>query len=294
MRRPRSLHCFVVFALVLAAAGVGHAAALRSSTANHRNAVTSSGGFFLNPIGAEPEQPGDLAPPQLFEIIRPNGEAFTISRLSTSCSCTSLEADQTSFAEGEPAYVRLRNVRATPPAGTMYAVYVQLSSPIRTILRFDTFMRSSQFIPAAEGEAPTRGNIVADGVYEPAETEAVDDDIEIIVPKADNYIPDTSEYTLKKRAEAEAEAAAEAAAKAAGADAGDAADAVKSAVSDAAEAVADRAEAAVDAVVKAAEETRDAAEKAAEPVVSTVIENIEDIENAVAEEIEQAAEGAGN
>lgn len=166
------------------------------------NAVVMHSGFFLNPVGTEAQGAGDLAPVQLFEIVRPNSQAINIGRLFTSCVCVTLEADKTYFASGEPAILRLRNTKATPQNGQLYAVYVQLNSPIRTVLRFDTFVQSSQFLPSGAGQPPTRGDIVVDGVVTP--TSVTEDGIEIIVPKADNYIPDTSEYTLRKRAEAEA------------------------------------------------------------------------------------------
>lgn len=167
------------------------------------------GGFFLNPVGAEPQGEGDLAPPQLFEIVRPGNQAIELGRLYTSCVCVALEAEKSSFAAGETAIVRLRNVRLSPPQGQMYAIYVQMRSPVRTVLRFDTFMQSTEFLPSKPGEAPTRGDIVADGVMEEQpivstvvgedegegapETLVGEDGIEIIVPKADNYIPGAAE-----------------------------------------------------------------------------------------------------
>ncbi len=309
MRRSR-LHCLVVFVLVFAAAGAARAAALRSSVRNQRNAVMSHGGFFLNPVGTEPEQAGDLAPPQLFEIVRPNGEAVSLGRLYTSCVCTSLESDQAAFGQGETAIVRLRNVRATPQSGQTYAIYVQLTRPVRTVLRFDAFMQSSQFIPAAEGEAPTRGNIVADGVMEPAQaaTETGEDGIEIIIPKADTHVPDTSEYTLRKRAEAEAEAAAEAAAQAAEMEAGAEPETAGGAVAGAAKAVAARAKAEVEAAAKLAAEAQERAKAAAEKAEAAVAEAAKaaaeaqerakaaamKAEEAIAASAKAAAESAGN
>ncbi len=227
MRSHRRLRCFLAAALMLTAAGAAQAAALRSTARNQRNAVMEHAGFFLAPVGTEPEGEGDLAPPQLFELIRPNDQPITIGRLYTSCVCVTLEADKTTYAQGEKAVLRLRNVRPSPPNGQLYAVYAQVTRPIRTVLRADTFLQSTMFLPSKPGEAPTRGDIVADGVLtDPipeagaadspagspaAETLVGEDGIEIIVPKADNYVPDTSEYGLRKQAEAEA--AAEAAAK---------------------------------------------------------------------------------
>lgn len=206
MRSPRSTRCIALVAVLLAATACAQAAALRSTSRNQRNAVMEYSGFFLNPVGTVPEGPGDLAPSQLFEIVRPGNQAIQLGRLYTSCVCVALEAEKDYFAEGEHAVVRLRNVKATPSTGTMYAVYVQLKSPVSTVLRFDTFMRSSQFIPAPEGAPPTRGNIIADGVLEPAVEAAVEaaeaapaedksgkifapDGVELIIPKADIPAP---------------------------------------------------------------------------------------------------------
>jgi hypothetical protein len=250
MRTQRSLRYVLLFiAAVFATAAVAQAATVRSSARNQRSAVMEYGGFYLMPIGTEPEGPGDLAPPQLFQLIRPNDQAIRLGRLYTSCVCVALETEKTDYAAGEPVVLRLRNIKLSPPAGQMYAIYVQISSPVRTILRADTFLQSSQFIPSKPGEAPTRGDIVVDGVLETPVVEAAasastaeaekttgDDGIEIIVPKADNYIPDTSEYTLRKQAE-EAEAAGEK---------------VEEAVEEAAEAAANESiSAAKDAAVKA-------------------------------------------
>jgi predicted lactoylglutathione lyase len=57
-----------------------------------------------------------------------------------------LVSSQKTFAAGEQVVLELRNVRPTPPAGQIYALYVQVTSPIRATLRYDTFLKSSQFI----------------------------------------------------------------------------------------------------------------------------------------------------
>ena len=202
MRGLFRLRFMLVLPMLLVAAAGADAGQVRSSTTRGLSAVTSANGFSLRPVGTGGQYYGDLAPTQLFEIVRPSNQRISIGRLFTSCTCVVLEADKTTFEPGEPAIVRLRNIHATPPQGQMYAVYVQLNSPIRTVLRHDTFVRSSQFIPAAAGEAPTRGNVKADGIY--TGDVQTTDNVELIVPKADNYIPDTSEYTLRKRAEEEA------------------------------------------------------------------------------------------
>ncbi len=260
--RGSSKRFLVAFALSLAVASVASAAAVTSQMGQAMSGVMSEAGFYITPVGSGGQNYGDLAPSQLFEIVRPGNQAISIGRLFTSCSCVRLEADSYSFAPGQPAVLRLRNVIATPPQGQNYAIYVQITSPIRTTLRFDTFVQSSQFVPAnvQMGETPTRGNIIADGVlpmdgsyisgsrveyaqpaatgsyvttttsptqttysstttYSPAPSTSSSSgaatqyvtssipysgdykDIEVIVPHADNYVPDTSEYTLRKQAE---------------------------------------------------------------------------------------------
>lgn len=218
--RSRLAPCFLLIFTAALFAAPAFSAQMVSTTARGLNAVTQAGGFMIQSAGTAPASYSDLAPQQLLEIVRPGNRPFTIGRMFTSCTCVRLEADARSYGAGERAVLRLRNVVATPPSGQNYAVYVQITSPIKATLRYDTFMQSSQFVPAAEGFAPTRGNVISDGyiignVPAPAGDDATGavatagaiysgTDIEVIVPKADNYIPDTSAYTLRKKAEAEA------------------------------------------------------------------------------------------
>lgn len=187
--RTRMLGFMLLLALLSTAAAP--AAQVESTTTRGVSAVMQSGGFYLQPAGIGQMSHGDLAPPQMFEIVRPGNQSVTIGRLFTSCTCVTLEADQRSYAPGQPAVLRLRNLRATPPNGQNYAIYVQITSPIRTTLRFDTFVQSSQFVPAAAGMPPTRGNIISHGDYTGQNT-GYGGTIEVIVPKADNYISDAT------------------------------------------------------------------------------------------------------
>lgn len=208
----------LILPTMLLAAGVAWSAQVVSTTARGVPAVMQAGGFMLQPVGNAPASYNDLAPRQLFEITRPGNQAFTIGRLFTSCTCVRLEAESRSFGPGERAVVSLRNVMATPPGGQNYALYVQITSPIQATLRYDTYVQSSQFVPSPDVYQPTRGNIVSDGVLEPvyypisSSSSTVSApvfagaDIEMIVPKADHYEPDNSEYTLRKKAEEEAAA----------------------------------------------------------------------------------------
>lgn len=85
-------------------------------------------------------RPGDAGPTQTFEIIRPNNQGIMLSRLLTSCECIQLEAEKAYFADGERAFLYLRNVKYSP--GTTYPFYVQISSPESMVLRYDAFVKS--------------------------------------------------------------------------------------------------------------------------------------------------------
>ncbi len=143
MRRSNWVQAGLLGLVVLATATCALPAALVSTMGNV-NAVMSDGGYFLAPAPDFSGQryPGDLAPTQAFEIIRPNGEKISLGRLNTSCICVQITSSQKSYDRGERAIIELRNVKATPPGGATYAIYVQLTSPVRTTLRFDTWVAS--------------------------------------------------------------------------------------------------------------------------------------------------------
>ncbi|MCD8350962.1 MAG: hypothetical protein LUC93_10175 [Planctomycetaceae bacterium] len=177
----RTHRALMLLSMLVAVATVASAAQVQSTTTRGLNAVMQASGFHIQPAGLGPMSGGDLAAPQMFELVRPGNQAVTIGRIFTSCVCVSLEADKRSFAPGEPVVLRLRNVRPTPPQGQTYAIFVQITSPIRTTLRFDTFVQSAQFVPAPAGMPPTRGNIISDGIYT---GRADDTHIEVIVPRS--------------------------------------------------------------------------------------------------------------
>jgi hypothetical protein len=132
------------------------------STMQNVRAVMEARGFYLTPAQDLSGDiiPGDELPVMAIEIIRPRGEKVSIGRLFTSCSCIQLESDKRVFEEGERAVLRLRNIRPTVPAGQIYAIYVQLTGPIRSTLRYDTFLQSSRFIVQPE---PVAAPVFADG-----------------------------------------------------------------------------------------------------------------------------------
>lgn len=121
------------------------------------NAVSDSQGYHLVPVlDYQPTSlPGDLAPPQVFEIIRPNDEQITIGRLFTSCSCIRLETEKRIYYPGERAILILRNIRNTPPAGQLYGLYIQITRPIRATLQINTFVQTGSAAPAPGASGAT-------------------------------------------------------------------------------------------------------------------------------------------
>lgn len=196
------------------------------STPKNVKAVMEARGFYLAPTQAsfDASSPAgiDLAPIQSFEIVRPNGERVTIGRLFTSCTCVQLESSKRTFERGERAVLNLHNVLATPPGGQNYALYVQITNPIRTTLRIDTFVQSSQFIPSEP--IPAAGGEASRGLAEPesvAPEIAGDNGETAQSPGAEQPAPDSGvekagaeEEGNAEEAEAEAAAAAVEAAEA--------------------------------------------------------------------------------
>lgn len=217
--QTRKLGLIFLIPVLALAASTALAGQVASSMTRGVQSYMQFGGYEIRPAGTGTQNYDDLAPTQLFEVIRPNNQEFTIGRIFTSCTCVRLESDTRTFKAGQRAVFSLHNIQATPPAGQTYAIYIQITAPIKTMLRYDTFVQSSQFVPAPAGLQPTRGNIVADGVLPGDALLAASEsgDIEVIVPKSENYVPDTSDYTLRKKAELAATASA--AAKSGGADA---------------------------------------------------------------------------
>ena len=109
--------------------------------------------IFLAPAKGVPGRiyTGDLAPSQVLEIIRPETVAITVSRLSTSCTCLAVGVEKKTFDPGERAFVEVRNVKPTPPAGATYMVFVELTGPARELLTYDLFVKSG--FPGNSGES---------------------------------------------------------------------------------------------------------------------------------------------
>lgn len=182
----------VVFLCALAPA-VALAGSEIVSTMRNVNAVGEMQGFRLNPAydAAAPMTAEDLAPVQAFEILRPGGKPVTLGRLYTSCTCVQLEAPKRNFGPDERAILQLRNVKHTPLNGQVYAIYVQITSPVRTTLRFDTFVQSNNTMePPEVADAPQDADA-------PAESSMVEGppDIELIVPASEVEPPAAEQET---------------------------------------------------------------------------------------------------
>lgn len=164
------------------------------------NAVMESRGYYLtttttNRTGTTPH--GALAPLQTFELVRPDMASFRIGRVYTSCPCVELSSPKKAYARGERAIFELVNVKPTPLQGHTYALYVQVTSPVRATLRFDTFMQTGAAAPVIA--KPEEKNNVAEEA-----TEKVDE----VAEKATQELDEVAAEAAK-----EAEAALAAAAK---------------------------------------------------------------------------------
>lgn len=142
------------------------------------NAVMKSRGYYLtttttNRTGTTPH--GALAPLQTFELVRPDMASFRIGRVYTSCPCVELSSPKKAYARGERAIFELVNVKPTPLQGHTYALYVQVTSPVRATLRFDTFMQTGAAAPVTakpeeKKDAADVADEAAEKVDEVAET----------------------------------------------------------------------------------------------------------------------------
>lgn len=134
----------------------------------------------------------DYSASQVLEIIRPNMVPVTIGRLSTSCTCITASMEKKTFAQGERAFIEVRNVKPSKPGGATYAVWAQMTSPYRAALQFEMRVLSDRTPgdPVPE-TAPAPAAVTAPEEKQaapatPAEViPATDSTPEIIVPVAD-------------------------------------------------------------------------------------------------------------
>lgn len=116
------------------------------STMSLMNAVEQSNGITIVPAADVPAKvyTEDHGPSQVLEIIRPDMGPVSIGRLNTSCTCIQASLPKKDYAQGERILLELRNVKATPPAGATYAIFVQLTSPVKEVLQHEIFVKSTQ------------------------------------------------------------------------------------------------------------------------------------------------------
>lgn len=85
----------------------------------------------------------DLSPPQVLEIIRPDMAPITVGRLYSSCTCVRVSLTKRHFGQGERALLEVRNVKPTVAGGAKYAIFVQLTEPVKETLQYDIFVKST-------------------------------------------------------------------------------------------------------------------------------------------------------
>jgi catechol 2,3-dioxygenase-like lactoylglutathione lyase family enzyme len=169
--RGRLAAAFSVSALILLfAARPGRAGDEVVSSMRNIDAVAESGGFSLNQVHLPNAQipEGDFAPPQTFEIARPEGRPLVVGQLYTSGREIRLEAPKRVYSQGEQALLTLRNIAPTQTNGQIYTIYVQIIRPIRATLRYDAFVQSRISAPAE-----LAGTVVPDG-EQPADTAPIE------------------------------------------------------------------------------------------------------------------------
>lgn len=82
-------------------------------------------------------RPGDAAPSQWFEIIRPGNGPIRIGRVSSTCVCVSVRVPNRFIAAGERALVEARIVSRPPVNNLTYGIYVNVMEPVQATLDAD-------------------------------------------------------------------------------------------------------------------------------------------------------------
>ncbi len=117
-----------------------------ASTLELMNAVGAIDGIRVVPAPDIPTRvyTEDYGPSQVLEIIRPDMGPVTVSRLATTCSCVHASMVKKTYAQGERAFVEIRNVKPSVAAGAEYGVFVVLNSPYRVALQAEVFVKSDR------------------------------------------------------------------------------------------------------------------------------------------------------
>lgn len=142
--QPVYVSFLLAILLVCPAAHAGESKPELESTMGLMMADKEKAGYTIVPAADIPLSgyTEDLAPPQVFEIIRPGMGPVTVGRLMSSCGCLLVTMEKKEFAQGERAVILVRNVKPTVKDGATYAFFVQLEKPIKDALQCDLFVKS--------------------------------------------------------------------------------------------------------------------------------------------------------
>ncbi len=81
--------------------------------------------------------PGDAAPSQWFEVVRPGDAALQIGRLSATCTCVGVRIPKRNYAAGERVLIEARTVTKPPRNNLTYGIYVNIVQPVQTVVDAD-------------------------------------------------------------------------------------------------------------------------------------------------------------
>lgn len=195
----------LAIAVLLAVAGSAFSGEAIVSTMQNLPAYFDYNGYSIQPIGTT-TTPGDQGPTQLFQIIRPSSAPLTIGRLYTSCTCIQLSADKKTFGADESVILTLRNVRHT--SGNTYPFYVQLTSPVRATLRYDTYVVSDSNAAPQSQPVAVAETVIEETPIAAAEEEVIAPMPAVVEPEMDEPaeipVPEKAEKKADSREEAPA------------------------------------------------------------------------------------------
>ena len=136
----------VLFVLPTIACSRSHGGEGLVSTLELMNAVAAIDGIRVVPATDVPGKvyTEDYGPSQVLEIIRPDMGPISVSRLGATCSCIQAFMAKKVFAQGERAFVEIRNVKPSQTGGAEYGVFVVLTSPYRAALQAEVFVKSDR------------------------------------------------------------------------------------------------------------------------------------------------------
>ncbi len=81
--------------------------------------------------------PGDAAPSQWFEVVRPGNAAIRIGRISATCTCVGVRIPKRTYDAGERVLLEARTVTKPPRNDLTYGIYVNIVEPVQTVVDAD-------------------------------------------------------------------------------------------------------------------------------------------------------------